>query len=174
MTSLFQCSMFSHNQDVTINAWNITPRGSCEWGQRPGVCVTLAISSIHQRLLTFQMVSAPPISDHNKKLQPFMFRAHFFSPVELLLPSLDLIPWQCTVLDQGPFSCSFFTTFVCGITVFVQSWSHFIDGCRQLIILGDEVPDGVVSHHQLVQLPHEPLVLLAQQLLRSGPMRGEY
>ena len=65
----------------------------CEWGQGPVVCVTNAIS-IHWRLLTLQVVSAPPISDHNKKLHPFMFRSSF------------LLLWRCYCLGLISFCYS--------------------------------------------------------------------
>ena len=177
MTSLFQCSVItrmlqsmlgiSHKKASQSELWR---SASCEWGQRPVVCVTHAISSIHWRLLTLQiMVSAPLISDHNKKLHAFMFRSSFlFSCGAVIAKSWShsvTVHNGKVVLDHGAFRSSF-TTFVCGTTsVFVQSWSHFIDGRSELIILIDEVPDGDVSHHELVQLPHEPLALFTQQLL---------
>lgn len=58
---------------------------------------------------------------------------------------------------------------VCSSAVDLQS--HFIDSLGEVVILLDEGLDGEVSHHQLVQLLHEFLALLAQQLL-AGHHQG--
>ena len=58
--------------------------------------------STHWRLLlTLLMVSAPPISDHNKKRNPFMFR---LSPqVRVSCYCSTLISFQCSAVHNGTF-----------------------------------------------------------------------
>ena len=83
---------------------------------------------------------------------------------------------QSTILNSIlslPLTITSWTTaagFVVGNSV-VDLHSHFIDSLGEVVILLDEGPDGEVSHHQLVQLLHEFLALLAQQLL-AGHHQG--
>lgn len=83
---------------------------------------------------------------------------------------------QSTILNSIlslPLTITSWTTaagFVVGRSV-VDLQSHFIDSLGEVVILLDEGLDGEVSHHQLVQLLHEFLALLAQQLL-AGHHQG--
>lgn len=83
---------------------------------------------------------------------------------------------QSTILNSIlslPLTITSWTTaagFVAGNSV-VDLQSHFIDSLGEVVILLDEGLDGEVSHHQLVQLLHEFLALLAQQLL-AGHHQG--